>query len=86
MGGKLIVRSSPVTGIMRADGERFSRFLSRTEHCSWYEETTVNYYAADCLSRIGPPQVTEKVVEEARGVLEKGRSRYQKADPGAVCP
>jgi hypothetical protein len=71
--------------MMRYDSKEFSKFLYRQSHCSWYEYSSIKYYAANILIKIKSPYINEELLNEARGVtIDKGKTRRRVTDPGWV--
>ena len=74
-----------IVKLMREGRESWSKRLYRQGHCTWYEYTTVKYYAAKTLQSTRSPYVTDKIVEEARIVRNKDKSKRRVTDPGWIC-
>jgi hypothetical protein len=53
-------------------------------HCTWYEDTSVRYYAGRALQDMKSPYLDESVRTAARRAQDEGRSRYKVTDPGWV--
>ncbi len=70
---------------MRRGRESWSKRLYRVSHCTWYEKTTVKYYAAKSLINMNSPYVTDEIVREARNKTNREKTRYRVTDPGWIC-
>ncbi len=70
---------------MRNGRKRWSKYLYRSGHCTWYEKTTVKYYAAKSLLNMKSTYVTDEIVREARNKTKREKTRYRVTDPGWIC-
>jgi hypothetical protein len=70
---------------MRYGTDNWSRYLYRRSHCTWYERTTVKYYAAKSLVNMKSSYVTDEIVREARNKANKEKTTYRVTDPGWIC-
>jgi outer membrane protein assembly factor BamD (BamD/ComL family) len=71
--------------VMRNGSDKWREFLYKgaSGHCSWYEQTSVKYYAANALTKMESPYVTTAVVSEAKTAKTKGKGeKYRVDDPG----
>lgn len=85
MGNKLSqAQVNKLVGIMRHGQQRWSKFLYRESHCSWYEYTSVKYYAATALAGMNSPHVNQTVVSEARRSQDSSKRRERVTDPGWI--
>jgi tetratricopeptide (TPR) repeat protein len=85
MGAKLLEpQIAMLISTMRYGEEKWSEYLYRSGHCSWYEDTTVKYFAADCLSKMESPYISPRIVEETKLALYMGKTKRRVTDPGWV--
>jgi hypothetical protein len=86
-GGEELTKSviDEIINIMRNGRGSWSKHLYRQSHCTWYEKTTVKYYAAKSLVNMKSPYVTDEIVREARNKTNKEKTRYRVTDPGWIC-
>lgn len=85
MGAKLSqAHVNELVRIMKGGGQRWSEFLRRESHCSWYEYTSVRYYAAGVLEDLKSPHVNEQLAREASRVRSNSRSTERVMDPGWI--
>jgi len=84
MGDKLTESHARIlTRMMRTGRKKWSTFLYREEHCSWYEDVSAKYYAAvalDTESRYVPEQVRN----EARRAQDSAKSTRRVVDAGWI--
>lgn len=73
-----------VVALMENGRETWSEYLYRQSHCTWYEDTSVRYYAAVSLLEMNSPHVSEKIRNDARLAKDRGKKRRQVTDPGWV--
>ncbi len=73
-----------IKSLMRLGKENWRKQLYRRSHCTWYERTSVKYYAADTLLNMNSKYVTAETKKEARRAKNKGKSKYKVDDPGWV--
>lgn len=69
---------------MRRGGQTWSKFLYREEHCSFYERTSVKYYAADALQRMKSPYVNEQIAQEASRSKDTSTTTQRVMDAGWI--
>ena len=86
-GGKELTKSviDKIIDLMRNGKGQWSKRLYRQSHCTWYEKTTVKYYAARSLVNMKSPYVTDEIMREARNKTNKEKTRYRVTDPGWIC-
>ncbi len=85
MGNKLSqAQVNKLIGIMRHGQQRWSKFLYRESHCSWYEYTSVKYYAATALTGMNSPHVSQTTVTEARRTQDRSKTQQKVTDPGWI--
>jgi hypothetical protein len=72
--------------LMRNGREKWTTSTEREpgHHCTWYEDTTVRYYAGRALQDMKSPYLDESVRTAARRAQDEGKSRYKVTDPGWV--
>ena len=73
-----------IVGIMRTGNEKWRKFLRRESHCTWYEQTSVKYYAAGSVSNMKSSYVTREIQREAAGIKKKSRRNVRVTDPGWI--
>lgn len=73
-----------LTRVMRTGGAKWSKFLYRSGHCNWYEDTSIRYYAGVALDTKSQ-YISEKVRGEARSARQSGKSKRRVTDPGWIC-
>ena len=68
------------------DSPTWSKELERDEghHCTWYERTSLKYYAGRSLASSTSPHVTTEIREMARKAESEGKKRERVTDPGWV--
>ena len=69
---------------MKVGKGRWSKYLYRSGHCTWYEITTIRYYAAESLINMKSQYVNEKIREEAWVVKSKNKFEEKVTDPGWI--
>jgi len=73
-----------IESIMKKGTESWRRYLYKRSHCTWYEKTSVKYYAAETLLNIKSKYVTSEIQKEAKVAKRKGKYKYKVDDPGWV--
>jgi len=74
-----------LTEIMRSGKLEWDEYLYRQGHCSWYEKVGVKYYAANVLTSIKSPYVTQEIIKESQVAKKTGKgNKYKVTDPGWV--
>jgi hypothetical protein len=73
-----------IRDLMRRGEKTWSRSASREGHCTWYEDTSIRYYAGEALEKIGPPYVGDETIREARRAEQNGKTMRKVTDPGWV--
>ena len=83
--------------MMRNGRDVWKKFLYRRGHCTWFEHTTVKYYAADTLIKMKSPDITNEILnevineilneilDEAIKARNNGKTKRRVTDPGWVC-
>lgn len=82
--------------LMRNGRNEWKKYLYRESHCTWYEYTTLKYYAADTLIEMNSPDIIDEILNEAikellKGILEEAikarknnKTKRRVTDPGWV--
>jgi hypothetical protein len=70
--------------IMIKGEQSWSEFLYRESHCSWYEKTTIKYYAATALENMESPYVSRQLASEAEQVKAHEKERVRVVDAGWI--
>jgi hypothetical protein len=73
-----------IVQVMRTDSVEWQRFLRRGTHCTYYEVTTTQYYAADALLNMRSIYVSDEIITEARDALASGIYTRKVDDPGWI--
>lgn len=73
-----------IINIMKNGKETWSKFLYRESHCSWYEDTTVKYYAGRALENMRSQYVSNEIAREARNAQNNAKTRRRVTDPGWI--
>jgi len=70
--------------MMKVGKGRWSKYLYRSGHCTWYEITTIRYYAAESVINMKSQYVNKKIIEEAWSVKSKNKFEEKVTDPGWI--
>lgn len=70
--------------LMRRGKKTWRRRSSREGHCTWYEYTSIRYYAGETLEKIGAPYADERILQEARRAEQDGKTLKKVTDPGWI--
>ncbi|MGZ5441481.1 MAG: hypothetical protein ACXW5U_07330 [Thermoanaerobaculia bacterium] len=73
-----------LTRLARSDSPSWTEATSREGHCTWYEETSVRYYAGRVLRDSSSPHIDERTTQLARRACDDGQRQYKVTDPGWI--
>jgi len=84
--GKELSRSdvNRIANLMRTGRKKWSKRLYRQSHCTWYENTSIRYYAGRALLTMDSQYVSKDLRQEAARAQSSARSRTRRNDPGWV--
>jgi hypothetical protein len=73
-----------IRDLMRRGNRTWRKRASREGHCTWYEYTSIRYYAGEALEKIGPPYANDETIREARRAEQDGKTMRKVTDPGWI--
>ncbi len=73
-----------VINIMRNGQQEWSKFLYRGGHCTYYENTSIKYYAANSILDMNSKYINNEIRNQARSATYDGKRKVRVDDPGWI--
>jgi uncharacterized repeat protein (TIGR02543 family) len=70
--------------IMRTGTQSWQTDSRRREHCTYYEHTSIKYYAANVIAKIKSQYVTLSIIDEAKKAISSSVTWIKVDDPGWI--